>query len=74
MPPLSVRNIDARLFRRDHNHNISGSRSIIGVEDTKLYPIRGQAILVKSPQLREFLAVEIGAYRLQNSASTKPAN
>ncbi|KAF8560107.1 FAD dependent oxidoreductase [Imleria badia] len=35
-----------------------GSRSIIGVEDTKLYPIRGQTILVQSPQIHEFLAVE----------------
>ena len=42
--------------------NIPGSRSIIGVEDSKLYPIRGQAILVKSPQIHEFLAVEGSAY------------
>ncbi|KAI6031437.1 hypothetical protein BKA83DRAFT_4200341 [Pisolithus microcarpus] len=35
-----------------------GSRSIIGVEDTKLFPIRGQSILVQSPELQEFLATK----------------
>jgi len=59
--------------QRGRNHNIPGSRSIIGVEDTKLYPICGQAILIKSPQIHEFLAVDIGAYHSQNRA-TKPAN
>lgn len=39
-----------------------GSKSIIGVEDTKLYPIRGQAILVESSEINEFLAAEGGAY------------
>lgn len=43
------------------NHTL-GSRSIIGVEDTKLFPIRGQTILVKSPKIHEFLAVESSAY------------
>ncbi|KAI9570324.1 hypothetical protein HD554DRAFT_2085454 [Boletus coccyginus] len=41
------------------NATALGSRSIIGIEDTKLYPIRGQAILVESPQLHEAVAVEI---------------
>lgn len=45
--------------------NTTGSRSIIGVEDVKLYPIRGQTILVKSPQIQEFLAVKGGAYACQ---------
>jgi len=40
------------------NASSLGSRSIIGVEDTKLYPIRGQAILVQSPGLHEFLAAQ----------------
>lgn len=32
------------------------------MEDTKLYPIRGQAILVQSTEIREFLAVDDGAH------------
>ncbi|KIJ66215.1 hypothetical protein HYDPIDRAFT_109202 [Hydnomerulius pinastri MD-312] len=40
------------------NASSLGSRSIIGVEDTKLFPIRGQAILVQSPRLQEFLALK----------------
>ncbi|KAG8219576.1 hypothetical protein J3R82DRAFT_527 [Butyriboletus roseoflavus] len=47
-----------------------GSRSIIGVEDTKLYPIRGQAILVKSPNIREFLAVEADDQSTQGGEAT----
>ncbi|KAG2155504.1 hypothetical protein DEU56DRAFT_311446 [Suillus clintonianus] len=37
------------------NASSLGSRSIIGVEDTKLYPIRGQTILVHAPGLQECL-------------------
>ncbi|KAG0700672.1 hypothetical protein DFH29DRAFT_930896 [Suillus ampliporus] len=40
------------------NASSLGSRSIIGVEDTKLYPIRGQTILVHAPGLQECLMVE----------------
>jgi len=32
-----------------------GARSLIGVQDTKLFPIRGQTILVHAPQLHECL-------------------
>ncbi|KIM88843.1 hypothetical protein PILCRDRAFT_813830 [Piloderma croceum F 1598] len=32
-----------------------GARSLIGVQDTKMYPVRGQTILVHAPHLREFL-------------------
>ncbi|KAI5997967.1 hypothetical protein EDD15DRAFT_2386736 [Pisolithus albus] len=42
------------------NASSLGSRSIIGVEDTKLFPIRGQSIIVHSPQLQEFLATKPG--------------
>lgn len=42
------------------NASSLGSRSIIGVEDTKLYPIRGQTILVHAPGLQECLLVESG--------------
>ncbi|KAF8846109.1 FAD dependent oxidoreductase [Paxillus ammoniavirescens] len=38
------------------NASSLGSRSIIGVEDTKLYPIRGQTILVQSPGVHECLS------------------
>ncbi|KAG9314126.1 hypothetical protein JVU11DRAFT_4911 [Chiua virens] len=40
------------------NASSLGSKSIIGVEDTKLYPIRGQAILIRSPEIRECLFVQ----------------
>lgn len=40
------------------NASSLGSRSIIGVEDTKLYPIRGQTILVHAPGLQESVIVE----------------
>ncbi|KAG1904771.1 uncharacterized protein F5891DRAFT_1257979 [Suillus fuscotomentosus] len=40
------------------NASALGSRSIIGVEDTKLYPIRGQTILVHAPGLQECVLVE----------------
>ncbi|KAG2156548.1 uncharacterized protein EDB93DRAFT_1238862 [Suillus bovinus] len=41
------------------NASSLGSRSIIGVEDTTLYPIRGQTILVHAPGLQECLIVEL---------------
>lgn len=34
---------------------VPGARSLIGVQDTKLFPMRGQAILVRAPQLHECL-------------------
>jgi len=37
-----------------------GSRSLIGVEDTALYPIRGQSIIVQSNGLQEFLSSRLG--------------
>lgn len=40
------------------NASSLGSRSILGVEDTKLFPIRGQSILVESSELQEFLALK----------------
>ena len=30
-----------------------GARSLFGVEDTKVYPVRGQTILVYSPNINE---------------------
>jgi len=32
-----------------------GSRSLIGVQDTKMYPVRGQTVLVHAPHIHEFL-------------------
>lgn len=40
------------------NASSLGSRSIVGVEDAKLFPIRGQTVLVQSSQLQEFLALK----------------
>ncbi|KZV65121.1 FAD dependent oxidoreductase [Peniophora sp. CONT] len=40
------------------NATALGARSLLGVEDTKLYPIRGQTILVQAPNVRDFVACE----------------
>ncbi|KAG1895129.1 uncharacterized protein F5891DRAFT_960556 [Suillus fuscotomentosus] len=37
-----------------------GSRSLIGVEDTAMYPIRGQSIIVERTGLEEFVTVRSG--------------
>lgn len=34
---------------------VVGARSLVGVQDTKMYPVRGQTILVKAPLMHEFL-------------------
>jgi hypothetical protein len=34
-----------------------GARSLFGVEDTKVYPVRGQTILVYSPSVNECMTV-----------------
>ena len=34
-----------------------GARSLFGVEDTKVYPLRGQTILVYSPNVKEGIKV-----------------
>lgn len=34
-----------------------GSKSLLGVEDKGVYPIRGQTILVDAPHVKEFLAI-----------------
>ena len=39
-----------------------GSRSLIGVEDTALYPIRGQSIIVQHDGLQEFLSSRSGQF------------
>jgi hypothetical protein len=35
----------------------SGARSLLGVEDTKLYPVRGQVILAYAPNVNEFVTI-----------------
>ncbi|KAG6335470.1 hypothetical protein ID866_3620 [Astraeus odoratus] len=40
------------------NASSLGSKSIIGIEDSKLFPIRGQSLLVQGPPMQEFLAVK----------------
>ncbi|KAG2148173.1 uncharacterized protein EDB93DRAFT_1280349 [Suillus bovinus] len=37
-----------------------GSRSLIGVEDTAMYPVRGQSIIVERSGLQEFITVRSG--------------
>ena len=37
-----------------------GAKSLIGVEDEAVYPIRGQTIIVHAPHVQEFLCVGLG--------------
>lgn len=37
-----------------------GARSLIGVEDKLVYPIRGQTILAEAPDVKECIALPIG--------------
>ncbi|KAH9947111.1 FAD dependent oxidoreductase [Amylocystis lapponica] len=37
-----------------------GARSLIGVEDTDVYPIRGQVIIVEAPAVKECLSAPLG--------------
>ncbi|KAI0828889.1 nucleotide-binding domain-containing protein [Trametes gibbosa] len=38
-----------------------GARSLIGLEDTDVYPIRGQTIVIDNPNVREFMCTELSA-------------
>ncbi|VDC03381.1 unnamed protein product [Peniophora sp. CBMAI 1063] len=40
------------------NATALGARSLLGVEDKKMYPVRGQTILVEAPNIREFMACD----------------
>ena len=42
------------------NATALGARSLIGVEDAAVYPIRGQTILAYAPGVQEFLADPLG--------------
>ncbi|KAI0720082.1 nucleotide-binding domain-containing protein [Cerioporus squamosus] len=37
-----------------------GARSLIGLEDKDVYPIRGQTIVIDNPKVNEFLATDFG--------------
>ncbi|KAH7886047.1 hypothetical protein F5I97DRAFT_1808553 [Phlebopus sp. FC_14] len=52
------------------NASSLGARSIAGVEDSKLIPIRGQTMLVQSPQLQEFLATKADDESTQGGDAT----
>jgi len=39
------------------NATALGARSIIGIEDLEVYPIKGQGIIVQNPKLKQFFAV-----------------
>ncbi|KAG1757241.1 hypothetical protein EDB19DRAFT_1900780 [Suillus lakei] len=49
-----------------------GSRSLIGVEDTALFPIRGQSIIVERNGLQEFLSARSGAELSEHVTSVIP--
>ncbi|KAG0697457.1 hypothetical protein DFH29DRAFT_1082347 [Suillus ampliporus] len=49
-----------------------GSRSLIGVEDTALYPIRGQSIVVENTGLQEFISVRSGGGLSEHVTSITP--
>lgn len=49
-----------------------GSRSLIGVEDTAMYPIRGQSIVVECTGLREFVTVRAGGGLSEQVTSITP--
>jgi D-amino-acid oxidase len=34
-----------------------GARSLLGVEDTKVYPVRGQVVLAYAPSVNEFVTI-----------------
>ena len=42
------------------NATALGARSLIGVQDTAVYPIRGQTILAYAPSVQEFLSYPLG--------------
>ena len=44
-----------------------GARSLIGVQDTAVYPIRGQTILAYVPSVQEFLSYPLGLSALSLS-------
>lgn len=35
---------------------LAGARSLVGVEDEAVFPVRGQTIIVNAPHLKEFVA------------------
>lgn len=39
---------------------VLGARSLIGVEDTNVFPIRGQVIIVDAPGVKEFVSFPLG--------------
>ena len=44
---------------------VEGARSLLGVEDTKVYPIRGQVVLLHAPNVNECVAFLPEGKRLQ---------
>jgi hypothetical protein len=53
--------------RRTHEHLNLGARSLFGVEDTKMYPVRGQTMIVYSPNVKECITVVRGGEQLFTS-------
>lgn len=38
----------------------AGARSLFGLEDKDVYPIRGQTIVIDNPKVNEFISTELG--------------
>jgi hypothetical protein len=53
---------------------IPGARSLLGVEDTKVYPIRGQVVLVHAPNVNEGLAVFLEGKQLWHPYIARTVN
>ncbi len=50
---------------------VPGARSLLGVEDTKVYPIRGQVVLVHAPNVNECIAMVPEGKRVSHSRTCR---
>lgn len=53
---------------------VLGARSLLGVEDTKVYPIRGQVVLVYAPNVDECVAFLPEGKQLRHSCIAQTPN
>ncbi|OSX67120.1 hypothetical protein POSPLADRAFT_1175870 [Postia placenta MAD-698-R-SB12] len=51
------------------NATALGARSLIGVEDTNVFPIRGQVIIVDAPGVKEFVSFPLGTASVEGEAT-----
>ena len=50
---------------------LPGARSLLGLEDKDVYPIRGQTMVIDNPKVREFVSIELG--NISSFGQSKPA-